>query len=80
MAGDYEGDSINCTGNSKGKKIKIVQINFISQSQVCVFKFNFEQLTNIFYNSKEVKICQLHLKLSDTGEFPEQVPCWDVKT
>lgn len=40
VAGDYEGDSINCTGNNKGKKIKIVQINFISQSQVCVFKFN----------------------------------------
>lgn len=70
MAGDYEGDSINYTGNNKGKKIKILQINFISQSQVCVFKFN----------SKEVKICQLHLKLSDTGEFPEQVPCRGVKT
>ena len=48
MAGDYEGDSINCTGNSKGKKIKIVQINFISQSQVCVFKFNFAATDKYF--------------------------------
>lgn len=80
VAGDYEGDSINCTGSNKGKKIKILHINFTRKAKWVCLNLTLQQLTNIFYNSKEVKICQLHLKLSDAGEFPEQVPCWSVKT
>ena len=48
VASDYEGDNIYCTGNNKGKKIKILQINFTSQSQVCVFKFNFAATDKYF--------------------------------